>query len=271
MQPESVSRYSTYFYGLDDNARQRYMAKLELIRCSEDPYVTYDRGILSAEWHNWPQVEYADIYTYLIQTPSVYTGESLKAYKSLEAYNMFINGWVENIACYMTSSGSDTSVVIGHSQRLSANHCKPWIAAKKEGTIFCGHCTCMAGLGEACSHIGALLFTLEKNTQYQNTTACTSLPCSWLPSTFQKVPYAELSNICFAMPQRKRCRSEQEYGEVIPKAQKKSTCTAQKPSIEELNILYSKLSKAGKPVVHSLLPGYSEPYIPLCSHSSLKC
>ena len=38
-----------------------------------------------------------DIYSYLIQTPSIYTGESLK---SLEAYNLFINGCVEDIAVF---------------------------------------------------------------------------------------------------------------------------------------------------------------------------
>ena len=50
------------------------------------------------EWNNWPQVEDPDIYSYLIQKPSIYTGERLKAYKSLEAYNLYINminavGW----------------------------------------------------------------------------------------------------------------------------------------------------------------------------------
>ena len=52
---------------------------------------------------------------------------------------------------------------------------------EKAGTVLCAHCTCMAGLGEACSHIGALLFTLEANTQIKKRLSCTSLPCSWLP------------------------------------------------------------------------------------------
>ena len=40
---------------------------------------------------------------------------------------------------------------------------KPWIAAEILGTILCVHCNCMAGLGEACSHIAALLFAVEKH------------------------------------------------------------------------------------------------------------
>ena len=30
-----------------------------------------------------------------------------------------------------------------------------------QGIVLCGHCTCIAGLGEVCSHIGAVLFTVE--------------------------------------------------------------------------------------------------------------
>ena len=33
-----------------------------------------------------PDVQYPDIYNYLISTPSVYNKEDLKAYKSLDAY-----------------------------------------------------------------------------------------------------------------------------------------------------------------------------------------
>ena len=136
-------------------------------------------------------------------------------------YNLFINGWVEDITVYAKSGTSATSIAIGsvkHSQRRSSTPCKSWIAARNEGTILCAHCTCMAGLGEACSHIGAILFTLDKNTQYQKTTTCTSLPCSWLPPTFQNVPYSELAMISFATPQHKRCRSEKETEDTSPQA-----------------------------------------------------
>ena len=35
----------------------------------------------------WPNIEYGDIYNYLIDTKSVFAKENLKAYKSLEAFN----------------------------------------------------------------------------------------------------------------------------------------------------------------------------------------
>ena len=67
----------------------------------------------------------------------------------------------------------------------------------------CAHCTCMAGIGEACTHIAALLFAAEANTQVKSQFSCTSLPCSGLPPSFRKVPYAEISQIDFTTPMQK--------------------------------------------------------------------
>ena len=54
------------------------------------------------------------------------------------------------------------------------------------GTVICAHCTCMAGIGEACFHAAALLFAVEANT-----------PCSWLVPSYKKVEYAPISDIDF--------------------------------------------------------------------------
>ena len=113
------------------------------------------------------------------------THEQLKAYKSLDGYNFFVNGWVTNISviCRQVTRAKVfiLMALVKHSQRLTAPPLKVWVAIKQQGEVLCAHCICMAGLGETCSHIAALLFAVETNTQLKSQFASTSLPCTWLP------------------------------------------------------------------------------------------
>ena len=97
----SGTHYSTYYYELDKTAKKCYREKLQKLGGLADPYLeaskrTDDQNGGTVDWHLWPDVEYPDIYNFLIQTPSLYTGDSLKAYKSLDAYNFYVSGWVDN-------------------------------------------------------------------------------------------------------------------------------------------------------------------------------
>ena len=98
-----------------------------------------------------------------------------------------------------------------HSQRLGDPLLRPWISIKLDGEVLCAHCTCMAGVGEACSHIGATLFALETSITLLKNTACTSMPCEWIRPAAQKIEYAEGASIDFISPRRKfnevRCES----------------------------------------------------------------
>ena len=73
---------------------------------------------------------------------------------------------------------------------------KPWVAATNEGTVVTAHCNCMAGLRGACSHIGAILFTVEAGVWIKHSTTCMSGPCKWLLLTpVISVSYQELRDI----------------------------------------------------------------------------
>ena len=96
VQKAMSRKYSHYFYELEDTEKCRYTQKLDKLGGIDDPYLQ-EPSVVGEDWNSWPSVEYPDIYNYLIQTPSLYTGESLKAYKkSLEAYNYYINGWIDD-------------------------------------------------------------------------------------------------------------------------------------------------------------------------------
>ena len=70
--------------------------------------------------------------------------------------------------------------------------------------VICAHCTCMAGAEEACSHIGALLFTTEANTMTKRQHSCRSLLCSWLLPSHQFVSATKIIDIDFKTPKSKQ-------------------------------------------------------------------
>ena len=89
--------YFKYFLELKD-VKKRYEEILNVADCTKDLYCYLESKITvsgSVEWSKWPDVMSADIYNYLVVLISLYTCEQIKAYKSLDRYNFFINGWVQ--------------------------------------------------------------------------------------------------------------------------------------------------------------------------------
>lgn len=65
-----------------------------------------------------------------------------------------------------------------HSQRLQqqpSTPWNPWIIADPDGSIFSTHCDCVAGLGETCSHVGALLFAIDDAVRSRDVKTVTSV------------------------------------------------------------------------------------------------
>jgi len=48
--------------------------------------------------------------------------------------------------------------------------------------------------------MAAVLFIAEANTQINNCTSSTSLPCAWLLPSFQAVPCMQVSDMDFTTP-----------------------------------------------------------------------
>ncbi|KAK3889498.1 hypothetical protein Pcinc_006470 [Petrolisthes cinctipes] len=124
-------------------------------------------------------LRHSDIYQYLINFKSAYNHKELRAYRSLEAYKYFIAGWVSEflIADIKQGNGSTLCIItakVRHSQSLNEEALRPWFAMEKEGPIITAHCSCVAGLGEACSHVAATMFAVESGANWTKKESCTS-------------------------------------------------------------------------------------------------
>ena len=148
---------SEYVKGLDNHVRCRYVQKIEVIGI--DP-ATLDTSHFDPEC--LPPIEAGDLVSYLVLETSYYTLNQFKNFKSLEAYNQVVSGFVTSVQGKVIA---DVFVVIGkvrRSQRMNDPPIKVWIIANKEGVIASAHCfNCLAGLGESCSHIASILFYIE--------------------------------------------------------------------------------------------------------------
>ena len=91
---------SAYCQGLDETSKVRYLEKISVLEF--DPYLTDIDGTILPN-HEWPTVEYPDVFNYLVTTPSKYTKENLK---SLEGYKLFVDGWITktNAVCTTVSN-----------------------------------------------------------------------------------------------------------------------------------------------------------------------
>ena len=70
--------------------RGGYLAKIAGIG-GIDPYET-ERNDWKDDVDMWPCITHVNVGMYLLVTPSVYTGEDLLNYKSLDCYRNFLSG-----------------------------------------------------------------------------------------------------------------------------------------------------------------------------------
>lgn len=83
-----------------------------------------------------------------------------------------------------------------HSQKTTLKPLDVWCLIQKDGSISTAHCTCMAGIGEVCSHVGAVLFAAEYANNKKEAMSCTDLQAVWpMPTLSTKVPVVPVSDM----------------------------------------------------------------------------
>ena len=102
---------SEYVDCLDPAERKQYLSKLTLTSGEQLPDPLALHGDWSDDISNLPDLSGRDVTEYLLDTPSVFTKELTKAYKSLEAYNYFTCGHVQDCFHHKTSNESEFSYI----------------------------------------------------------------------------------------------------------------------------------------------------------------
>ena len=96
-------KFSEYYFGLEEAAKRRYLQKLNSVSDKTDDPYTVSTEPLTVQ-STLPDIQYPDIYNYLIETPSAYTKDDLKAYRSLDAYKYLLAGSVGEDICLETGT-----------------------------------------------------------------------------------------------------------------------------------------------------------------------
>ena len=98
-----------YFASMQDpNGKARYLDKLRILD-GFDPYES-DRSQWLDDVDLWPSITHIHLGMYLLYTPSIYTGDDLLNYKSLDCYINFVSGWVREV---LDKTIDEKSVVLG--------------------------------------------------------------------------------------------------------------------------------------------------------------
>lgn len=141
--------WSEYYKNLEKSDQTQYQKKLTL----SDGTLLPDPYKIESGWEcnvqRLPDITWVDVHEYLIEAPSEFTKDKLKAYKSLEAYNFFISGHVQDIHYYNTKKNGmcfiKSSVLPSQRQGQNTTLYNVWVVMHAEGWILSGNCTCMAG------------------------------------------------------------------------------------------------------------------------------
>ena len=130
----------------------------------------------------------------------------------------------------------------------------------------------MAGLGEVCTHVAAVLFYLETSFGLQGKATCTQDKCQWVIPAYQKsIPYAPVKDLDFTSAKGKKRKIDCALADPTPSVAKcpRKPVAVNPPSDDELVKFYKTLSECGsKPAILSVTLPYANDFQPKTSRSN---
>ena len=120
----------------------------------------------------------------------------------------------------------------------------------------------MAGLGEACTHIAAVLFHTEAVSRMRGSTTCTQLECQWVIPSYQKdIPYVPLHKLDFSSAKSKKIKVDSAIAtsskSTTTASAVKKTTASHPPGQDELQSFYHRISQCSSPTHENTLENLS--------------
>lgn len=266
-QFKTIPVLSEYVKTLETHVKQRYLEKISLVGVdpASIPIDEFDPECL-------PPIEAADLVSYLVLETSYYTKQQFKAYKSLEAYNQMVSGFITSVQGKLIAGKFVVMSKVRHSQRMNDPLIQIWIIVETDGSIVSAHCLgCKAGLAEACSHVASVMFYIEAWNRLKETQSCTQVKCTWLlPAYVKDVPYARVRDIDLSSAKKLKDNldnaidsiDESQDVEMRTCKPQRSSIKALAPTEKEKDGLLDKFSKSrSKAVCLSVKKLYSKHFV----------
>ena len=111
---------------------------------------------------HWTQLDDGKLFSYILKVKAV-DGDYIGKYKDEKAYSYCMSGFVDTV--FVASCPKDSILIflkgnVCPSQRIQEDLPKVWICVKGQNSpsIITSWCICIAGTGEVCNHVNAILF-----------------------------------------------------------------------------------------------------------------
>ena len=258
---------SKYMESLNATAHARYLEKISIIG---SPFAIPEQH-WSTDPAALPSLTYIDMVNYLALGRSpFYEMKDFKNYKSLKAYDRFLVGWVRKVQSFeyrfVDKEQAAYYVIrakVNHSQRLSEAPVQAWFICQEDGTIITAHCTCMAGIGETCSHVAPVMFYVEAAARIREKQTVTMEAAYWkLPSSRNGIEYAAIKDISFSSTDTLKKQLAESIGkDSVETEEPLPTKKIYQANFKQFDEFIGKVAK-GKPSFLSVYPGHAKNFKP---------
>lgn len=139
--------FSGYVKSLPLGQRRQYFTKLRL----EYPFLHLPDPYKSEGWINdmkkWPDLNVSNLHQYLLGRQELQSGSDDTPCASLEGYNAFMQGYVQEVEYFSISRTSPVCLLkafIVSPHLTERETCLAWVClGTTDGTVKASHCTCL--------------------------------------------------------------------------------------------------------------------------------